>query len=123
MAQQRCDAKVTITHQLGDDLVEFFLQHVHRGLFRLLRFSSNRPYGLGQSSTIHLAIVITRYFFYLHNQLWHHVCRFLRCHMLSDALTVKFVLTSNVCYDIGSILLIACRLHRYSRNPWICQDG
>ena len=57
--------------------MEFLLQHIHRGVFCLLRFCRNRAYGLGKRSLVHFMVLVQRNGINLHDDLGSHIRWFL----------------------------------------------
>ena len=106
------NAKIRCAYLMRYDVMQFPLQVVLWNkcltLYRAL-FTSR---WLRQSLTVHLAVVVAGYLLNLHNHLRNHICWLLCGYMTLDGLTVKFVVTGNVCHDIGAVKRVFTRLNR-----------
>ena len=102
IAQRSGDAKLGVAHNLGDNLVQLLLEHVH-GHVALLDDSGSLLLGLGQRALVHLLVLVERNGVDLHRHGRNHVGWLL----VEDEVVERLDVDGRVAHDVGSDKLAA----------------
>ena len=107
IAQHRRKAEVLGVDDLGDDAVDFLLQHIERSLYCLLRLSRNRQNGLWQRFLVDLLVLVEWDGINLHRHGGHHIGRLAVEDEVVQGLDVHLLVADDVGRDeLASAILV-----------------